>query len=265
MEPQRANSSGASFPGKIRKLKANCSHYLKRAVIILDKHYAIDGLTTMIKVIVPSMTLFDKLRGTNHFSHTKRDLEPLKNLYYATSFIGTFNEGFVKRDQKGNIKGFKIPQYKGGADYAKILNLIGDVSETGRFIQKQRLHFFKLLCHLGHKYGSLRFLPDLQGGWVHVKQIPYLNCLVTKPKDFFVLSSCLVKLYRFSGLEREEKKEWDKMLELANTTGKIGLIIAGPFIASSKNWTGLGFAVLDLVTNTIGASRAIKKMDLSKV
>lgn len=202
----------------------------KGAIVILEEGgeamfriYSMDGFEKWSKAIIADMQFIDLFTKTGDvFKDCLETIEAQKDLYYATLFIGTLAEW---------SKSKTMP------DIVKVLQGIGNFCEAGRFLKKKNVFELKMLVKLSTQFGAIKVFSLKGQDWT-MFDMPVINNLCDKPKDFFVAIASAIEVKRWlvlvlrpNGATEEEKAanrrtqfEWDVLLKVIGNTGKFILI-----------------------------------------
>ena len=225
-------------------IKKGCLFVAGEAGPTMSDIYSMEGFEKLSKALIADLKFFSLIpciKGV--FAECLATLEAQKDLYYATLFMGSMTE-FIKIDPTSGAKSFQLPKFKEGphkgkTDVVKILYAIGNFCEAGKFLQKFQVYSFALCTQVASRLGSMQVFTLYGQSWT-VGDIPVLNCLCDKPKDFFIFIASGVEVWR---CKEKNLLKWQNAFKLAGSTGKMLLIPFGRH-HNKKVW----FVVLDLVT-----------------
>jgi hypothetical protein len=186
--------------------------------------YSLEGFEKWTKATIANLkllSLIPSIKGV--FSGVIATLEAQIDIYYATLVFGSTAEFIDTRNLS-----FKIPEAKkedgGGTDWVKILYAIANPLDTAKFAQKYQLYSFPLCTQWANRFGSCRVFS--YGGQDYtVNDIPVLNALCDKPKDFFVFFASGIEVWRCT--QKKNPFNWENGLKFAGSFGKIVLITFG--------------------------------------
>ena len=233
-------------------IKKGCLFLAGEAGPTMSDIYSMEGFEKLSKALIADLkfvSLFPCIKGV--FAECLATLEAQKDLYYATLFIGSMADCIDSKTMSLQLPKFKEGPHKGKkTDVVRILYAIGNFCEAGKFLQKYQVYSFALCTQVANRLGSMQVFTLYGQSWT-VGDIPVLNCLCDKPKDFFIFIASGIDVYRCS---KKPLLEWENGLKLAGSTGKILLIYFGRHYN-----TTVWFAVIDLVTQNAGLFGGIVK------
>jgi hypothetical protein len=209
--------------------------------------YNLVGLEKFSKVILASIDLVHHhpaMKGV--FTDMRKTFNDQKDVYYAAMVVDSLS-GFV-RVRNGRIN-FYIP------DIVEVLYAIGNVCETGKFLQKQGVFRFEQCTQIANRLGSVKVF--------NVKPFNYrpLANFTQTPKDPFVFAAIGITLARsFKELtspsghtevareaNRRRQLSPDNILRQVGNVGKLYLIWNG-----ATSYHTLTFAIVNFVTQNAG-------------
>lgn len=146
-------------------------------------------------------------------------------------------DGYIVKDEYDNIvETDKI-------DWVKLFYGIGNPFETLYFLQKYKVVSFPLVSRVSTQVGAMKIFTLSGEAWTF-GDIPVLNCLVNKPKDFFV---CIASGYSaYKCLRNRDFWAPANLIKLTGSIGKIVLITSADYMLQKKYLVAL--AVIDVVT-----------------
>jgi hypothetical protein len=184
--------------------------------------YSLEGFEKWTKATIANLkllSLIPSIKGV--FGKVSETLEAQMDIYYATLVFNSAAD-FVGEDDDGTLH-FKLPRVSkkdgGGIDWVKILYAIANPLDTAKFAQKYQFYSFPLCTQLANRFGSCRVF-----NWT-VNEIPVLNALCDKPKDFFVFWASLIEVNRC--IWKENPFNLENGLKFAGSFGKMVLIVFG--------------------------------------
>ncbi len=222
--------------------------------------YSLDGFEKWSKALIANLrflSLLPQLRGV--FDEFLKTLESQKDLYYATMSINSLKEFIGETKVAGKTHyHFKFPtrEIKVGrnkvevVDSVKLLLAIGNFFETGKFLQKYKVYAFPLCSQVANRLASVKVFS--YGGKTYtLDTVPVLQTLTDKPKDFFIVLSSIIEIWR---CKDKPLLDIENMCKLVGSTGKIVLITFGR-ISNKAIW----FSVVDVVTQDVSLIAFIYK------
>ena len=82
---------------------------------------------------------------------------------------------FIKVDRATGVKSFTVPRARDGSvDYVKVLYGIGNIFETGKFLQKYKVLDFPLCTRIATQLGSIKVF-SFQGKTSTLKTFQFLR------------------------------------------------------------------------------------------
>lgn len=191
---------------------------------------------TLITNIFPIKGIFDGLIN---------ELKSEQDLFYATQVFDSTAKLFEK-DRENS--GYRLAT---NIQWVDICYAIGNPLETLQFLQRHDVISYPMLSNIASQVGSIH-LFNMNGQAVHFSDVPVINALVNKPKDFFVfLASSLgaykgLKDFDWEGIKNFDSKSLENLCKLASNIGRVILIPFGSHLHNS-GWIGV-LTVVDLVT-----------------
>ena len=209
--------------------------------------YSLEGFEKLTKSLIANLKLLSLIPCIKGIFDTCIDsLEAQKDLYYATMSIGCTAEFFGK-DDAGNWR-FKLPKKDLIENAIKILYLIGNYCETAKFFQRYKVFSFSTCTQLSNTFGNYSVF-----NW-RLDDIPVIQTLFNKPKDFFIFTSSLLECIKCccidgllaapaKGTTPAKETNWEGLIKVTSSFGKMVLI------ASGRNYNQfLWFAIADVIT-----------------
>jgi hypothetical protein len=180
--------------------------------------YSMEGLEKGSKALIANLEMLSLIPSINGlFSETLKTMRGQKDLIYATLIIGSIAD-CIKKEKDGSLR-FALPrQTDGTLDYVKVLYGIGNIFETGGFLQKYRVMTFPRCSQFAQQLGSIKMFENVTFG-----DVPVLKTLTDKPKDLFVFSASLYVLVQ--SFRKPVNNNFLSPLNLAKLTGSLGKII----------------------------------------
>jgi hypothetical protein len=212
--------------------------------------YSLDGFEKWSKALIANLRFASALFKLNGlFDECLKTLEAQKDLYYATLFIGSMKE-FVGFDKTKGEYHFKLPAREKLENLSKIFLAIGNFFETGKFLQKYKVLDFPLCTAVANRLASVQVFT-LRGKAYTVDDIPVLQTLCDKPKDFFIVLSSAIEIWRGTAIKIMAGKaktifEVENLCKVVGSMGKIVLIAFGRHY-SKFIW----FSVVDVTTQDV--------------
>jgi hypothetical protein len=221
------------------------------------------GLQGLSKTIVADLKGF-----STFFPQYKARLELCANgfeahrkLLYATAFLETTPEYFIKVTNEGgkNKYSLQLPKKADGSiDCVKLFTGIANFFDTGKFLQDCKIYDPPLYTKLATGFGSIK-LFNIRGETWSIKDIPFINCWCSQPKDFWIALASMCTIYRCF----TDPKDWSEFkdeLNLAKLFGGIGKIVLIGFsqILHRKEYFRT-FAIINMATQTISLFSSVLK------
>ena len=194
--------------------------------------YSLDGFEKWTKAMIADLrfiSLIPGIRGV--FDECIKTLEAQKDLYYATLFIPSTAELFKKDPNSGEYK-FVRP------DKVKLLLLIGNYFDVGKFLQKYKVFPFSTCTYLSNTYGSLKIFNR------RLDDIPVFGNVFERPKDLCVFAASGIEVWN---CYQKGTLAWDNLLKFTSSLGKMLLITFGKH-NSNTVWS-VSYTHLTLPTN----------------
>ena len=211
--------------------------------------YSLQGFEKWSKAAITNMralSLIPSCRGV--FDQCIKTMEAQKDLIYATLVFESATD-FITVDVDGETGekryNFQIPRERNGnIDIVKILYGIVNPLDTLHFLQKYQLVSFPLASKVAARVGSI---PVFFLEKTVLNDIPVVNSLFNKPKEFFVFVASGYTVYKC--LQEPHFTDVNNLLKLASNIGKIILISSADYLIK-KNL--VAFTVIDVVTQNAG-------------
>lgn len=227
---------------------------------LYDLSTCVDGLERVTKSGIAVARYIQFIPAINGvFAEFIKTSEGLKDIFYATALINSLND-FVDVNTKTGKMRFSFPVlpdkkteagytidkegYKrnddgwrtGRVDTVKVLYLVANFCETTKFIQRCNLYAFPLCAQLGAQVGSWKVFNTS----TTINQIPVVNSLCFRPKDFFIFVASMVETYKCI---QKGDLSWPNVLKCTGSVGKILLISLGGHYGN-RHW----FVLIDVIT-----------------
>lgn len=223
-------------------LSINPVRALQEACCIAHKMYSLDGFEKAVKAVIPTIALIRLFPGRETaFSGCASVFEEQKNLYYATKIFSTPADYLTKR-RDGNYA-FGVPLHKRKFDWEKILLGFGSIFETAKFLKKNKLCNFTMICNLSTRIGNASVFGKIienkfpaVAGWT-LNDVPGISRFLSAPKDVCVFLACVHGMYKVSQLPSKQFWTVETFVKIVGNMGKIILIGAGGLLkARGYNW-----------------------------
>lgn len=218
------------------KIKKGTLRVCEAGSLVLYDVYCLEGFEKLTKALIANMkflSLIPSVKGV--FALCLDTLNGQRDLYYGTMWVNSACD-FIRFDPATQRYHCQLPRMKDKTiDLFKILCAIGNLCETGKFLQRYEIYSFATCTRLANRLGGVKVWNSYT-----VADIPVLASLCTTPKDVCIFLASLVDL----------RKCWDKpLLELENVlkiTGNIGklLLISLSLRYYQKPW----FVLIDVIT-----------------
>lgn len=221
--------------------------------------YDMDSFDKWTKAAGSQLRVLNLLTG-GYFNECLKTVEAQKDLYLATAIFSSLGE-WIATDQNG-VRSLQTPKKRGtqDTDWIKVCYTIGNIFETGKFLQKYAIVSFPNCSRFAAAYGSIPLFSFKGENWT-VANIPWINTFSDKPKEFFVViaASLEIRNYVWAPNNAWNPNFWDtvNLLKLVNSTGKIVMIcFAGPLL---RKHLFLAVTIMDFVTTHTGLFAHILK------
>lgn len=202
---------------------------------VLFTIYSVKGLTKFTKAMIANLKFIERIASIKGaFDKCLEELCFQRDIYYALMVVGSMKECIkVKKDGTFTTQ---LPRDKktNKVDYGLIFSGIGNVCETGKFLQKNAICAFSTCTRIANRLGSIKVFNTTFGN------IPVLNSFCDRPKDFFIFFACWFDLAK---IFREPQWDFESYLKISSAVGKILLISLG-FHFYKATW----FLVIDVIT-----------------
>lgn len=208
--------------------------------------YCLQGFEKWNKAVSSNLKALSLIPSVNGvFNGFIDELKSEQDLFYATQVFDSTAKLFEKDGTSG---GYRLAA---NIQWVDICYAIGNPLETIQFLERHKVIFYPKLSNIALQVGSTR-LFNMSGQAVLFRDVPVINALVNKPKDFFVFfASCLgaykgLKDFDWEGIKAFDSKSLENLCKLASNIGRVILI---PFASHLHNsgWIGV-LTVVDLVT-----------------
>lgn len=216
---------------------------------ILYDLYSMEGFEKMAKMGIANLRAIQLIPQCNGvFKECIGTLDAQKDLIYATMFLKSTPD-FIRvnvDDETGEkTYSFQIPRKKGHIDWITILYGIGNPLDTLNFLQRNQVYSFPRISQFAREMGTTQ-VSFLNG--VTLGDIPVVNSLFNRPKDFFVfLASTLAAM---EGVKNPNFFDIENLLKLTSNVGKMILIPYGETLSKNKCFVTL--AAIDVATQNAG-------------
>jgi hypothetical protein len=214
--------------------------------------YSLQGFEKWSKAAIADMRAIQLIPGCQGiFNSTLKTIEAQKDLIYATlvfestaDFIKVTKTVDEETGEETTSYSFTLPRERNGnIEWVKVLYGIGNPFDTLGFLHKYKVISFPFLSKVATQVGETKVFTLRGEAWTF-GDIPVLNRLVDKPKDFFVCIASGYTAYRCL----TSQNFWDiaNLIKLTGSIGKIILITSAEYMIQRKYFVAL--AVVDVVT-----------------
>lgn len=215
---------------------------------ILSDLYSIDGFTNLAKVIIADIHLVSLIPAIGGlFDGMLKTIEAQKDLLYATAIFRSWGTLVGVKDSWTEILKKDKLSYS-----MKVLLAVGDIFETGGFLKKYAHFQFPRFSQAAESIGSVKIFSSR---W---DDLPVLQVLCTKPKDFFVFIACTLDLalwaLKLKSDDEEQNKEAHKLEYYLKVTTSIGKMI---LIGSGRGTSAVFLSIVDFITQNVAIFRFI--------
>lgn len=218
--------------------------------------YSLQGFEKWCKAATANMRAVELIFGCKGlFSSCMQAVEAQKELIYATLFFESTRDFIYIDPDSGEMSG-TLPRDErtGNIDWVKLLYGIGNPLDTLCFLHRYEVVTFPFFEKVAAQVGEMKMFT-LHGEAWKFGDIPFLNTLVIKPKDFFV---CLASIYStYKCFKNRNFWDIDNLIKLTGSIGKIVLITSADYMVRKKYFVLL--TIIDVVTQNAGLIKLLRE------